>query len=114
MKAILGSTIILIEANTGAVWCNINVELAYIPPHQSGTHCDFTILVENRLLVIQSHIKQIIPEYDPSTYDIVVLMVMEQDDVQLHSLSVGVLYLVICLRMYWIESMTIFIPTAAC
>ncbi|KAG1727027.1 hypothetical protein EDB19DRAFT_1643249 [Suillus lakei] len=70
------SIVVLIEASTGAVWYNINIELAYLCI-EVGLTVIYTILVANRLLVIRSQMKQIMPEYDSSVYDIVVLVIVE-------------------------------------
>jgi hypothetical protein len=70
------SIIVLIEASTGIVWYNINIELAYLCI-EVGLTVIYTILTANRLLVIRNQMKQIMPEYDSSTYDIVVLVVIE-------------------------------------
>ncbi|KAG2754184.1 hypothetical protein P692DRAFT_20870413 [Suillus brevipes Sb2] len=70
------SIIVLIEASTGIVWYNINIELAYLCI-EVGLTVIYTILTANRLLVIRNQMKQIMPEYDSSTYDIVVLVVVE-------------------------------------
>lgn len=70
------SIIVLIEASTGVVWYNINIELAYLCI-EVGLTVIYTILTANRLLVIRNQMKQIMPEYDSSTYDIVVLVVVE-------------------------------------
>jgi hypothetical protein len=70
------SIIVLIETSTGIVWYNINIELAYLCI-EVGLTVMYTILTANRLLVIRNKMKQIMPEYDSSTYDIVVLVVIE-------------------------------------
>ncbi|KAG2742049.1 hypothetical protein P692DRAFT_20879672 [Suillus brevipes Sb2] len=67
--------IVLIETSTGIVWYNTNVELAYLCIEMRLTVV-YTILTANRLLVI-NQLKQIMPEYDSSAYNIVVLVVIE-------------------------------------
>ncbi|KAG2739694.1 hypothetical protein P692DRAFT_20346529 [Suillus brevipes Sb2] len=68
--------IVLIDTSTGIVWYNINIELAYLCI-EVGLTVMYTIFTANHLLVIRNQMKQIMPEYDSSTYDIVVLVVIE-------------------------------------
>lgn len=70
------SIVVLIEASTGAVWYNINIELAYLCI-EVGLTVIYTILVANRLLDMRSQMKQAIAHYDSSLYDTVVLVIIE-------------------------------------
>jgi len=65
-----------VEASSGAVFFNINTELAYLCI-QVGLTVIYTVLVAYRLLVMRSQLKQVIGQYDYSMYDTVVLMIVE-------------------------------------
>jgi len=70
------SIVVLIQASTGAVWYNINIELVYLCI-EVGLTVIYTILVTNRLLVMRGQMKRVMAQYDSSIYDTVVLMVIE-------------------------------------
>ncbi|KAG0699507.1 hypothetical protein DFH29DRAFT_808925 [Suillus ampliporus] len=70
------SIVILTQASTGAVLYNINIVLVYLCM-EVGLTVIYTILVAYRLLSMRSQMKQIMAQYDSSTYDTVVLMVIE-------------------------------------
>jgi len=70
------SIIVLIQANTGAIWYNINAELVYLCIG-TGLTVIYTLLVTNRLLFMRSLMKQVMQEHDSSIYNTVVLMVIE-------------------------------------
>jgi len=67
---------ILIQASLGVNFYSINTELAYLSI-QVGLTVIYTILVTSRLLVMRHRMKQAVDKYDSSTYDTVVLMVVE-------------------------------------
>ncbi|KAG1730971.1 uncharacterized protein EDB91DRAFT_738544 [Suillus paluster] len=66
----------LVQASNGAVVYTIDVILVYLYFHVGLTSI-YTILVVNRLLLMRSQMKHVVAEYDSSTYDTVVLMVIE-------------------------------------
>jgi hypothetical protein len=70
------SIIIQVEASTGIVFFDISIELAYLCV-QVGLTVIYTLLVANRLLTMRGQLRQVMREYDSSTYDTVVLMVVE-------------------------------------
>lgn len=70
------SVLVQIQASTGAVWYNINVLLVYLCI-EVGLTVIYTILVAYRLLSMRSKMKQAMIQYDSSTYDTVVRMVIE-------------------------------------
>ncbi|KAG2130882.1 hypothetical protein DEU56DRAFT_982003 [Suillus clintonianus] len=70
------SILVQIQASTGAVLYNINILLVYLCL-EVGLTVIYTILVANRLLVMRSQMKQAMDQYDSSTYDAVVLMIIE-------------------------------------
>src|SRR6267154_3148987 len=67
---------ILIQASLGVNFYSINTELAYLSI-EVGFTVIYTILVTSRLLVMRHQMKQAVAKYDSSTYDTVVLMVVE-------------------------------------
>ncbi|KAG1764255.1 hypothetical protein EV702DRAFT_982182 [Suillus placidus] len=67
---------ILAQAGTGAQFYKINTTLAYFSIQVAHTIL-YTILVAKRLLSIRGQMKQALAEYDSSTYDTVILMVVE-------------------------------------
>ncbi|KAG1730981.1 uncharacterized protein EDB91DRAFT_1206823 [Suillus paluster] len=69
------SILVQIQASTGVVYYNIDVILVYLSI-EVGIGVIYTILVANRLLVMRSLMKQV-AQYDSSTYDTVILMVVE-------------------------------------
>ncbi|KAG1746953.1 hypothetical protein EDB19DRAFT_335202 [Suillus lakei] len=70
------SIIVLIEASTGVAFYNIVVELAYLCV-EVGLTVIYTILVTNRLFAMRGRMRQVIAQYDSSTYDTIALMVIE-------------------------------------
>lgn len=68
--------LVLIESSAGAVFYNINTELAYLSL-EVGLTVTYSVLVTSRLLSMRGLMRQIIREYDSSTYDTIVLMVIE-------------------------------------
>jgi len=68
--------VFVIQANTGAIWYNMNSVLSYLCI-EVGFTVIYTILVTKRLLGMRHKMKQLFGEYDSSTYDTVVLMVIE-------------------------------------
>ncbi|KAG1730987.1 uncharacterized protein EDB91DRAFT_1252431 [Suillus paluster] len=76
------------EESTGAVLYNVNIILVHLFFHV-GLTVIYTILVVNRLLIMRNQMKRVMVQYDPSTYDAVILMIIE----------FSLLYL--CLRYYF-------------
>jgi hypothetical protein len=70
------SILVQIQASTGAVWYNINVLLVYLCI-EVGLTVIYTILVAYRLFAMRSKMKQAMIQYDSSTYDTVIRMVIE-------------------------------------
>jgi hypothetical protein len=70
------SIIVLVEASTGATFYNIIMELAYLCV-EVGLTVIYTILVINRLFVMRGRMRQVIAQYDSSTYNTIALMVVE-------------------------------------
>ncbi|KIK40572.1 hypothetical protein CY34DRAFT_87113 [Suillus luteus UH-Slu-Lm8-n1] len=70
------SILVQIQASTGAVWYNIDFLLVYLCI-EVGLTVAYTILVAYRLLSMRSKMKQAMVQYDSSTYDTVVRMVIE-------------------------------------
>ncbi|KAG2342641.1 hypothetical protein BDR05DRAFT_934543 [Suillus weaverae] len=73
---IVFSIIVLVEASTGVVFYNIIMELAYLCV-EVGLTVIYTVLVTNRLFVMRGRMRQVIAQYDSSTYDTIALMVVE-------------------------------------
>ncbi|KAG1741850.1 uncharacterized protein EDB91DRAFT_1052372 [Suillus paluster] len=73
---IVFSIIVLTEANTGIVFYNIIFELAYLCI-EVGLTLLYTILVTNRLFVMRGRMREVMAQYDSSTYDTIALMVIE-------------------------------------
>ncbi|KAG2341136.1 hypothetical protein BDR05DRAFT_1031955 [Suillus weaverae] len=67
---------VLVQARTGTLFYKINTELAYLSFQVAHTML-YTILVVKRLLSIRGQMKQALVEYDSSTYDTIILMVVE-------------------------------------
>jgi hypothetical protein len=65
-----------VESNTGAIFYGINTQISYLCV-QVGLTVIYTILVAYRLLAMRSKLKQTMGQYDSSTYDTIVLMVVE-------------------------------------
>ncbi|KAG1730975.1 uncharacterized protein EDB91DRAFT_1059117 [Suillus paluster] len=70
------SILVQIQASTGVVYYNIDVLLAY-SCIEVGIGVIYTILVANRLLAMRSLMKQVTAQYDSSTYDTVIIIVVE-------------------------------------
>ncbi|KAG1736652.1 uncharacterized protein EDB91DRAFT_1249953 [Suillus paluster] len=70
------SILILIQASTGTVFFKINTKLLYLCM-EVGFTMIYTILVTNRLLIMRGQMKQLMAHYDSSTYDTVILMLIE-------------------------------------
>ncbi|KAG2075390.1 hypothetical protein BDR04DRAFT_1069798 [Suillus decipiens] len=68
--------LVLIESSAGAIFYNINTELAYLSL-EVGLTVTYSVLVTSRILSMRGLMKQITREYDSSTYDTIVLMVVE-------------------------------------
>lgn len=68
--------LVLVESSAGAIFYNINTELAYLSL-EVGLTVTYSVLVTSRLLSMRGLMKQIMREYDSSTYDTIVLMVVE-------------------------------------
>ncbi|KAG1725285.1 uncharacterized protein EDB91DRAFT_97234 [Suillus paluster] len=73
---IVAAILLLIQAGTGVIFYNINPSLAYLSLQVVFT-VGYTILVASRLLAIRGKMKQAIAGYDSSTYDTIILMVVE-------------------------------------
>ncbi|KAG1727026.1 hypothetical protein EDB19DRAFT_1751234 [Suillus lakei] len=70
------SILILIQASTDAEFFKINTLLLYLCM-EVGFTLIYTILVTNRLLVMRRRMKHAVAQYDSSTYDAIVLMLIE-------------------------------------
>ncbi|KAG2365376.1 hypothetical protein BDR07DRAFT_668212 [Suillus spraguei] len=68
--------IVLVQAGTGALFYNIDTTLAYLVLQVAHTIL-YTILVAKRLLSIRGQMRQALGEYDSSTYDTIIFMVVE-------------------------------------
>ncbi|KAG1730970.1 uncharacterized protein EDB91DRAFT_1349500 [Suillus paluster] len=66
----------LIQASNGALVYSIDFILVYLCI-EVGLSVIYTILVANRLLAMRSLMKQVTAQYDSSTYDTIILMVVE-------------------------------------
>jgi hypothetical protein len=73
---IVMSILVQIQASTGAIWYNIDILLVYLCI-EVGLTVIYTILVAYRLLSMRTKMKQAMTQYDSSTYDIVIRMVIE-------------------------------------
>jgi len=65
-----------VEASTGAILYNINIELAYLCV-QVGHTVLYTILVAYRLLAMRSQLNQVMGGYNSGPYGTIVLMIVE-------------------------------------
>jgi hypothetical protein len=75
--AMIGLSItVLFQAGTNSSFYNNTIELAYLCI-EVGHTVIYTILVTNRLFVMRGRMKQIMAQYDSSTYGAVALMVIE-------------------------------------
>jgi hypothetical protein len=79
------SILIMIQASTSAVFFGVDTMLLYLCM-ELGFTLIYTILVTSRLLVMRCQMKQAVAQYNSSTYDTVVLMLIES----------AALYSVIC------------------
>ncbi|KAG1741852.1 uncharacterized protein EDB91DRAFT_1280076 [Suillus paluster] len=70
------SILIVIEASIGASFYTNPIELAYLCIEVGHTVL-YTILVTNRLFVMRKRMRQVMAQYDSSTYDAIALMVVE-------------------------------------
>ncbi|KAG1814729.1 uncharacterized protein BJ212DRAFT_1361770 [Suillus subaureus] len=75
------SILVIIQASTGAIFFKINTMLLYLCMEEGFTLI-YTILVTSRLLVMRSRMRQAVAQYpmaqyNSSTYDTVVLMLIE-------------------------------------
>ncbi|KAG1730984.1 uncharacterized protein EDB91DRAFT_1227372 [Suillus paluster] len=92
----------LIQASNGAVLYKINVILVYLCFHV-GLTVIYTILVVNRLLSMRSQMKRVVAEYDSSTYDTVVLMVIESALLY----SVFAMIFIVAFALHWNDVSTV-------
>ncbi|KAG1814392.1 uncharacterized protein BJ212DRAFT_369290 [Suillus subaureus] len=75
--AMIGLSItVLFQAGINGSFYNNPVELAYLCV-EVGHTVIYTILVTNRLFVMRGRMKQVMAQYDSSTYDAIALMVIE-------------------------------------
>jgi len=70
------SIVVQVQSSTGIPVYNIKVELFYLCI-QVGLNVIYTILVAYRLLSMRSQLRQVTGQCDSSTYDTIVLMVVE-------------------------------------
>ncbi|KAG1761251.1 hypothetical protein EDD22DRAFT_954229 [Suillus occidentalis] len=68
--------VVLVQAGTGALFYNIKTTLAYLVIQVVHTML-YTILVTTRLLSIRGQMKTAVAGYDSSTYDTIILMIIE-------------------------------------
>ncbi|KAG2365379.1 hypothetical protein BDR07DRAFT_1329350 [Suillus spraguei] len=73
---IVAAIVVLIQAGAGNVFYSINAALAYLTFQVAHTIL-YTILVAKRLLSLRGQMRQALGEYDSSTYDTIILMVVE-------------------------------------
>jgi hypothetical protein len=73
---IAAAIVVLVQASTGAIFYKINATLVYFAFQVAHTML-YTILVAKRLLHIRGQMKTALAEYDSSTYDTIILMVVE-------------------------------------
>ncbi|KAG2039695.1 hypothetical protein BDR03DRAFT_933031 [Suillus americanus] len=72
----IAAIVVLVQSGMGTPFYNINATLAYLAFQVVHTTL-YTILVAKRLLSIRSQMKTALAEYDSSTYDTIILMVVE-------------------------------------
>jgi hypothetical protein len=70
------AVVVLVQAGTGVLFYNIQTTLAYLVIQMVHTIL-YTILVAKRLLSIRGQMKTAVAGYDSSTYDTIILMVVE-------------------------------------
>ncbi|KAG1730983.1 uncharacterized protein EDB91DRAFT_738697 [Suillus paluster] len=92
----------LIQASNGAVIYKIDVILVYLCFHVGLTSI-YTILVVGRLLSMRSQMKRVVAEYDSSTYDTVVLMVIESALLY----SVFAMIFIVAFALHWNDVSTV-------
>lgn len=68
--------VVLVQAGSGVLFYQIKTTLVYLAIQMAHTVL-YTILVAKRLLSIRGQMKTAVAEYDSSTYDTVILMVVE-------------------------------------
>ncbi|KAG2154406.1 uncharacterized protein EDB93DRAFT_158951 [Suillus bovinus] len=68
--------VVLVHAGIGNLFYNINTTLAYLAFLVANTML-YTILVATRLLAMRSQMKTALAEFDSSTYDTVIRMIIE-------------------------------------
>lgn len=73
---IAAATVVLVQAGTGTPFYSINTTVAYLAFQVAHTML-YTTLVAKRLLSIRGQMKTALVEYDSSTYDTIILMVVE-------------------------------------
>ncbi|KAG1739343.1 hypothetical protein EDB19DRAFT_1711917 [Suillus lakei] len=73
---IVVAIVILVQAGSGAIFYDIDTAPAYLA-FQAMLTILYTILVTKRLLVIRGQMKQALVGYDSSTYDTIILMLVE-------------------------------------
>jgi len=65
-----------VESSIGIAFYNINTQLAFLCI-QVGLNVVYTILVAYRLFAMRNQLKEIVPQYDSSTYNTALLIVVE-------------------------------------
>ncbi|OAX34384.1 hypothetical protein K503DRAFT_747493 [Rhizopogon vinicolor AM-OR11-026] len=70
------SIAVQVQSSIGIAIFNINVQLVYLCI-QVGLNVIYTLLVAYRLLSMRNQLRQVMGQYDSSTYDTVILMVVE-------------------------------------
>ncbi|KAG2145335.1 uncharacterized protein EDB93DRAFT_1251436 [Suillus bovinus] len=76
---IIMSVLVLIQSTAGAIWYNMNVQLAYFCI-EVGLSVIYTVLVTNRLLVMRGLMRQVVQEHDYSNiYNTTILLVFESN-----------------------------------
>jgi hypothetical protein len=73
---IAAAVVVLVQAGTGTPFYDINTTVAYLAFQVAHTML-YTILVAKRLLHIRGQMKTALVEYDSSTYDTIILTVVE-------------------------------------
>ncbi|KAG1814337.1 uncharacterized protein BJ212DRAFT_366181 [Suillus subaureus] len=96
--AMIGLSItVLFQAGTDGSFYNNPIELAYLCV-EVGHTVIYTILVTNRLFVMRGRMKQIMAQYDSSTYGAIALMVIES--AALYSVSAIIFIVAFGMRSY--------------
>ncbi|KAG1746158.1 hypothetical protein EDB19DRAFT_1690828 [Suillus lakei] len=73
---IVVAIVILVQAGTGVIFYNIDIAIAYLAI-QAALTVLYTVLVTKRVFAIRGKMKQALAEYDSSTYDTIILMLVE-------------------------------------